>query len=65
MLIWLSEIHFCSGSAVGGRVSFNSNEEHDAMDGKYSCFHAIENIIIMCEVEWPRDMALNVVFKVY
>ena len=25
------------GSAVGGRVSFNSNEDHDAMDGELVC----------------------------
>ena len=25
------------GSAIGGRVSFNSNEEHDAMDGELVC----------------------------
>ncbi len=26
-----------SGSAVGGRVSFNSNDDHDAMDGELVC----------------------------
>lgn len=26
-----------TGSAIGGRVSFNSNEEHDAMDGELVC----------------------------
>ena len=25
------------GAAVGGRVSFNSNDEHDAMDGELVC----------------------------
>jgi hypothetical protein len=25
------------GSAVGGRVSFNSNDDHDAMDGELVC----------------------------
>lgn len=30
-LTWLVYI---IGSAVGGRVSFNSNEEHDTMDGE-------------------------------
>jgi exportin-7 len=30
-LTWLVYI---IGSAVGGRVSFNSNEDHDAMDGE-------------------------------
>lgn len=25
------------GSAIGGRVSFNSNEESDAMDGELVC----------------------------
>lgn len=25
------------GSAIGGRVSFNSNEEHDNMDGELVC----------------------------
>lgn len=25
------------GSAIGGRVSFNSNEDHDAMDGELVC----------------------------
>lgn len=25
------------GAAIGGRVSFNSNEEHDAMDGELVC----------------------------
>jgi exportin-7 len=33
-LTWLVYI---IGSAVGGRVSFNSNEEHDAMDGELVC----------------------------
>ncbi len=26
-----------TGSAVGGRVSFNSNDDHDAMDGELVC----------------------------
>lgn len=33
-LTWLVYI---IGSAVGGRVSFNSNDEHDAMDGELVC----------------------------
>ena len=33
-LTWLV---FIIGSAVGGRVSFNSNDEHDAMDGELVC----------------------------
>ena len=33
-LTWLVYI---IGSAVGGRVSFNSNEDHDAMDGELVC----------------------------
>lgn len=33
-LTWLVYI---IGSAIGGRVSFNSNEEHDAMDGELVC----------------------------
>jgi hypothetical protein len=28
---------FPLGSAVGGRVSFNSNDDHDAMDGELVC----------------------------
>jgi exportin-7 len=33
-LTWLVYI---IGSAIGGRVSFNSNEEHDTMDGELVC----------------------------
>ena len=33
-LTWLVYI---IGAAVGGRVSFNSNDEHDAMDGELVC----------------------------
>uniref|UniRef100_T1H8L6 Importin N-terminal domain-containing protein n=1 Tax=Rhodnius prolixus TaxID=13249 RepID=T1H8L6_RHOPR len=33
-LTWLVYI---IGSAIGGRVSFNSNDEHDAMDGELVC----------------------------
>lgn len=33
-LTWLVYI---IGSAVGGRISFNSNDEHDAMDGELVC----------------------------
>merc|ERR1712038_32644 len=33
-LTWLGYI---IGAAVGGRVSFNSNDEHDAMDGELVC----------------------------
>ncbi len=33
-LTWLV---FIIGAAVGGRVSFNSNDEHDAMDGELVC----------------------------
>ena len=33
-LTWLVYI---IGSAVGGRVSFNSNDEHDSMDGELVC----------------------------
>ncbi|KAJ8686986.1 hypothetical protein QAD02_022780 [Eretmocerus hayati] len=33
-LTWLVYI---IGSAIGGRVSFNSNEEHDSMDGELVC----------------------------
>ena len=33
-LAWLV---FIIGSAVGGRVSFNSNDDHDAMDGELVC----------------------------
>ncbi|XP_017780137.1 PREDICTED: exportin-7 isoform X3 [Nicrophorus vespilloides] len=33
-LTWLVYI---IGAAIGGRVSFNSNEEHDAMDGELVC----------------------------
>ena len=37
LLMQLS-LYFCKfilGSAVGGRVSFNSNDDHDSMDGKF------------------------------
>lgn len=33
-LTWLVYI---IGAAIGGRVSFNSNDEHDAMDGELVC----------------------------
>jgi exportin-7 len=33
-LTWLVYI---IGSAIGGRVSFNNNDEHDAMDGELVC----------------------------
>lgn len=33
-LTWLVYI---IGAAIGGRVSFNSNEEHDSMDGELVC----------------------------
>ena len=33
-LTWLVYI---IGAAIGGRVSFNTNEEHDSMDGELVC----------------------------
>ena len=32
------------GAAVGGRVSFNSNDEHDAMDGELVSRQKIANL---------------------
>ena len=42
-LTWLVYI---IGSAVGGRVSFNSNDEHDAMDGELVCRYDNKNITL-------------------